>query len=127
MKQLGKTKQLLLHAGAFPALAFFKIWAASNASSGSGSLTVVALLLLAFCAIVIVVAKRWDKPSYFDWTVGIYFALISLSLLIWPDTAGSVLSRYSVTGIYACLFAAAFFPSVYVSVCPSIFGFPTST
>ena len=68
MKQLGKTKRLLLYAGPFPALAFFKIWVSSNAGSGprSGSLTVVALFMLAFCAIVIVVAKRWDKPSYFD-------------------------------------------------------------
>jgi multimeric flavodoxin WrbA/putative sterol carrier protein len=115
MKKLGKTRRLLLYAGPFPALAFFKIWAASNAGSGpgSGSLTVVALLMLAFCAIVIVVAKRWDKPSYFDWTIVIYFALISLSLLVWPDSAGKVLSRYSVTGIYGCLFAAAFFPPVF--------------
>jgi hypothetical protein len=29
--------------------------------------------MLAFCAIVIVVAKRWDKPSYFDWTIGHLF------------------------------------------------------
>ena len=114
MKQLGKTRQLLLYAGPFPALAFFKIWVSSNAGAGprSGSLTIVALLMLAFCAIVIVFAKRWDKPSYFDWTVGIYFALISLSLLIWPYAAGRFLSRYSVTGIYGCLFAAAFFPPV---------------
>ena len=115
MKHLGKTRRLLLYAGPFPALAFFKIWAASNAGSGSGSgsLTVVALFMLAFCAIVIVVAKRWDKPSYFDWTVGTYFALICLSLLVWPDSAGRVLSRYSVTGIYGCLFAAAFFPPLF--------------
>ena len=115
MKQLGKTRLLLLHAGPFPALAFFKIWAASNAGSvtGSGSLTVVALFMLAFCAIVIVVAKRWDKPSYFDWTIGGYFALICLSLLVWPDSAGRVLSRYSVTGIYGCLFTAAFIPPLF--------------
>lgn len=115
MKQLGKIRRLLLYAGPFPALAFFKIWAASNAGSGpgSGSLTVVALFMLVFCAIVIVVAKRWDKPSYFDWTIGGYFALICLSLLVWPDSAGRVLSRDSVTGIYGCLFAAAFFPPLF--------------
>jgi multimeric flavodoxin WrbA/putative sterol carrier protein len=114
MKKLGKTRRILLYAGPFPALAFFKIWAASSAGAGSdsGSLTVVAFFMLVFCAIVIVVAKRWDKPSYFDWTIGGYFALIWLSLLIWPDFAGRVLSRYSVTGIYGCLFAAAFFPPV---------------
>jgi multimeric flavodoxin WrbA/putative sterol carrier protein len=115
MKRLGKTKRLLLYAGPFPALAFFKIWAASNAgaASGSGSLTIVALFMLAFCTIVIVVAKRWDKPSYFDWTVGAYFALICLFLLVWPDSAGRILSRHSVTGIYGCLFAAAFFPPLF--------------
>ncbi len=115
MKQLGKTRRILLYAGPFPALAFFKIWAAYSAGSGSGSgsLSVVAFFMLVFCAIVIVVAKRWDKPSYFDWTIGGYFALIWLSLLVWPDSAGRVLFRYSVTGIYGCLFAAAFFPPVF--------------
>ena len=115
MKHLGKTRRLLLYAGPFPALAFFKIWAASNGGSGPGSrsLTVVALIMLAFCIIVILIAKRWDKPSYFDWTIGGYFALICLSLFVWPDSAGRVLSRYSVTGIYGCLFAAAFFPPVF--------------
>ena len=62
MKQPGRSIQPFLFAGPFPALAFFKIWAAS--SPGAGRLAVVALLMLVFCAIVIFVAYRWDKPSY---------------------------------------------------------------
>jgi multimeric flavodoxin WrbA/putative sterol carrier protein len=108
MKQLSKPRQLLLYAGPFPALAFFKIWASST--PGPGSLAVAALFMLAFCVIMISVAYRWDKPSYFDWTVSAYFALISLSLIAWPEPANRLLSQYSVTGIYVCLFAAAFFP-----------------
>ena len=108
MKPLGKARQVLLYAGPFPALAFFKIWAASNPSSGS--LTIVAFLMLAFCATVIGFAVKWDKPTYFDWTVALYFGVISLSLTAWPDGAGGLLSEYSVTGIYLCLFAASFFP-----------------
>ena len=108
MKQPGKYKQLLLYAGPFPALAFFKIWAASSTSPGS--LGLVAFCMLAFCAIIIFVAYRWDKPSYFDWTIGVYFALISISLTARPDAASRLLSQYSVTGIYVCLFTASFFP-----------------
>ena len=108
MKQPGKYKRLLLYAGPFPALAFFKIWAASSPSPGS--LGLVAFCMLAFCAIIIFIAYRWDKPSYFDWTIGVYFALISISLTVWPGAASTLLSRYSVTGIYACLFIASFFP-----------------
>jgi multimeric flavodoxin WrbA len=108
MKQPHKYKQLLLYAGPFPALAFFKIWAASSPSPGT--LTVVAFCMLAFCAIMIFVAYQWDKPSYFDWTIGVYFALISISLTAWPDAASRLLSQYSVTGIYTCLFIASFLP-----------------
>ncbi|PKN30987.1 MAG: hypothetical protein CVU64_00635 [Deltaproteobacteria bacterium HGW-Deltaproteobacteria-21] len=108
MKPLGKARQVLLYAGPFPALAFFKIWAASGPSSGS--LTIVAFLMLAFCATVIGFALKWDKPTYFDWTVALYFVVISLSLTAWPDAAGRLLTKNSVTGIYLCLFAASFFP-----------------
>ena len=108
MKRPSKPLQLLLYAGPFPALAFFKIWAAS--SPRPGNLAFVAFLMLVFCAVMILVAYRWDKPSYFDWTIGFYFALISLSLIAWPDSARRLLSQYSVTGIYMCLFVAAFFP-----------------
>jgi putative sterol carrier protein len=56
------------------------------------------------------IARRWDKPSYFDWVIAAYFAVVFLALVTWPKTAGSFLSSYSGTGIYACLFTAAFFP-----------------
>jgi multimeric flavodoxin WrbA len=103
-----RIRQLLLYAGPFPALAFFKTWAATGPDPGS--LAVVAWLMFLFCAMVIFVAYRWDKPSYFDWTVAFYFGLVSLSLAAWPQSASGILSRYSVTAIYACLFTAAFFP-----------------
>jgi multimeric flavodoxin WrbA len=108
MKRVSKTKQLLLYAGPFPALAFFKVWASSGPTAAS--LTVVALLMLACCAGVIFLAHRWDKPTYFDWAIAAYFALVSFSLIAWPRSASWLLSRYPVTGIYVCLFAAAFFP-----------------
>lgn len=108
MKQLSKFRQVLLYAGPFPALVFFKIWSSSDPTAGS--LTVVAFLMLACCAITIFVARRWDKPTYFDWSIGAYFALISFFLVAWPKPVSALLSQYSVTGIYLCLFAAAFFP-----------------
>ena len=57
-------------------------------------------------------ARRWDKPTYFDWTVCAYFLVLSLSLALWPKAAGAILTEYAVTGIYVCLFAAAFFPPI---------------
>ena len=108
MKRLSRGKQLLLYAGPFPALAFFKLWASSSRSPGS--LEIVAFCMVAFCALIIFVAYRWDKPSYFDWTIGAYFAVISLFLVVWPDSANRFLAQYSVTGIYVCLFVAAFCP-----------------
>ena len=57
-------------------------------------------------------ARRWDKPTYFDWTVGAYFLVLSLSLALWPKAAGAIFTEYAVTGIYICLFSAAFFPPI---------------
>jgi multimeric flavodoxin WrbA/putative sterol carrier protein len=108
MKKLSKRKQIFLYVAPFPALAFFKIWAAS--SPQPGSLTVIALALLAYCALMIATAYRWDKPSYFDWAVTAYFAVVSASLFLWPEAASALFSAYAVSGIYACLFSAAFFP-----------------
>ncbi len=39
--------------------------------------------------------------------------MLSILLTGWPESAGAFLSRASVTGIYACLFAAAFFPPLF--------------
>ena len=89
-------------------MAFFKIWASFEPASSS--LTLVSLLLLTYCLAVLGIARRWDKPTYFDWVIAAYFAVVLLSLVTWPDSAGPFLARYSVTGIYACLFTAAFFP-----------------
>ena len=66
--------------------------------------------MLLYCGFVIWLAGRWDRPSYFDWTVAVYFAVVSLSLLLMPEAAGEFFKNYSVTGIYVCLFTAAFLP-----------------
>ncbi len=108
MESLSRSRQLFLMIAPFPALAFFKIWASLEPSPTS--LTLVSLLLLIYCLAVLGIARRWDKPTYFDWVIAVYFAVVFSSLLIWPVSAGPFLSRYAVTGIYACLFTAAFFP-----------------
>ena len=105
---MSRPRRLFLTIAPFPALAFFKIWASFEPSAPS--LTLVSLLLLAYCLVVLAIARRWDKPTYFDWVIAAYFAVIFLSLVAWPDSAGFFHSRYSVTGIYACFFTAAFFP-----------------
>ena len=69
--------------------------------------------MLLYSGLVIWLARRWDRPSYFDWTVAVYFAVVSLSLLLMPEAAGEFFKNYSVTGIYACLFTAAFLPPVF--------------
>ena len=99
---------ILLAIAPFPALVFFKFWAAPGRDPGT--LLAVACAMLAYCLLVIGLAYRWDKPSYFDWAVGVYFLFASVSLAIWPGAAGRVFARYSVTGIFLCLFVAAFFP-----------------
>ncbi len=108
MDSLSRPRQLFLYIAPFPALAFFKIWASFEPSAAS--LTWITLLLLAYCLAILVIARQWDKPTYFDWTIAVYFTIVLLSLLIGPNTAGPFLSRYAVTGIYTCLFTAAFFP-----------------
>jgi len=106
-KKASRAKLIFLMIAPFPAMVFFKIWAGGREPA---SLMVVAAALLFYCILIILLAFRWDKPSYFDWSVAGYFLLAFVALMAWPGAAGPILSRYVVTGIYACLFAAAFFP-----------------
>jgi len=69
--------------------------------------------MLLYCGFVIWLAARWDRPSYFDWAVAAYFAAVTLSFLLMPEAAGEFFQNYSVTGIYACLFAASFLPPLF--------------
>lgn len=108
MEKLSKAKQGFLYAAPFPALVVFQVWAASGRASAD--LLMAAFSMLAYCAVTLTIARRWDKPTYFDWAAAAYFAFVSGALLLWPEGAGRLVSRYAVTGIYACLFAAAFFP-----------------
>jgi multimeric flavodoxin WrbA len=108
---LNKARQIFLYIAPFPPLAFFKIWASRE--QNPDALFSVACLMLLYCGLVIWLAGRWDRPSYFDWAVAAYFAAVTLSLLLMPRAAGEFFKNYSVTGIYACLFAAAFLPPLF--------------
>ncbi len=108
--RLSRSRQIFLYIAPFPALAFFKIWAATGREPGS--LLTVACAMLIYCVCVLALARRWDKPTYFDWTVAAYFLVLSISLFLWPKAAGAILTEYAVTGIYICLFSAAFFPPI---------------
>ena len=103
-----KSKTIFLVVAPFLALVFFKFWAAPGRDPGT--LLVVACAMLAYCLLVIGLAYHWDKPSYFDWAVAGSFLFASVSLAVWPGAAGGIFARYSVTGIFLCLFLAAFFP-----------------
>jgi multimeric flavodoxin WrbA/putative sterol carrier protein len=105
---LNRARRIFLYIAPFPPLGFFKIWA--SLGQGTDALLVVSCAMLLYCIVVVWLARRWDRPSYFDWTVAAYFAAVSLTLLLTPNGAGELLKKYSVTGIYACLFTAAFVP-----------------
>jgi multimeric flavodoxin WrbA len=108
VEKLSRAKQLLLYAAPFPPLVFFKIWTAGGPPPEM--LLWGASAMFAYGALILVIASYWDSPSYFDWAVTAYFALISAGLLIWPHVAGPAIIRYGITGIYGVLFSAAFFP-----------------
>ena len=110
-KKLSTARQIFLYVAPFPALAFFKIWASLGVTPSN--LTIGSLVIFSYCCLIIAIAYRWDKPTYFDWVIGGYFALVSTCLLILPDVFGPFLVKYAVTGIYTCLFAAAFFPPLF--------------
>ncbi len=103
-----RAQQIFLYIAPFLALVFFKIWASLGREAGS--LLIAAAAMLMYCSAVVALAKHWDKPTYFDWAVGAYFLVITVFLALWPGAAGAIISQYAVTGIYCCLFAAAFVP-----------------
>lgn len=109
MKKTSRAQQIFLFAAPFLGLAFFKIWVGRGIESPT-SLLAVAAALTVYCVLVLFIASRWDRPTYFDWVIAAYFAVITAFLAFAPEAAARLLSRYSVTGVYLCLFAAAFFP-----------------
>ena len=111
LKKLSTARQIFLYVAPFPALAFFKIWVSLGVTPSN--LTLGSLVIFSYCCLFIAMAYRWDKPTYFDWVIGGYFALVSTCLLLLPDVFGPFLVEYAVTGIYSCLFAAAFFPPLF--------------
>jgi len=110
MKQRIPLRQLFLFIAPFPPLAFFKIWAATGRPGES--LLAASSAMLLYCIAVILLARRWDRPTYFDWTVGAYFGVVTASLVLFQASA-AFFERFAVTGIYACLFASAFFPPLF--------------
>ncbi len=111
MPSLTKAQQTFLYIAPFPALAAFKIWV--GIGQEPGSLLTAVSFMLAHSALVIGLTYRWDKPTYFDWTVAAYFGAAGLLLVFLPEAAGRILTNYAVTGIYAGLFATAFFPPLF--------------
>ncbi|MFZ0928372.1 MAG: SCP2 sterol-binding domain-containing protein [Syntrophobacteraceae bacterium] len=110
MKTPTKYQQIFLYTAPFVPLAFFKIWASTAVNTGN--MLTVACAMLVCCFLVLAIAWRWDKPTYFDWTISAYFLTVVILLFLWPEPAGKVLHRYAVTGIYLCLFSAAFLPAI---------------
>lgn len=110
MESLSKTKRYFLRSAPFPALVFFKVWASPDREPGS--LIFIACIMFIYSLMIIGIAKRWDKPGYFDWVTTGYFGIALISLFFWPDIAGEIFARYAVTGIFVCLFSAAFFPPI---------------
>jgi putative sterol carrier protein len=111
MERPTKAQQIFLYAAPFPALVFFKIWAGMGQEATS--LIIAVFSLLVYCALVIALAYRWDRPTYFDWAVAVYFGVAAVSLVVVPEAASSIFANYGVTGIYASLFSAAFFPPLF--------------
>jgi hypothetical protein len=112
MEKPVKARQIFLNVAAFIPLVLFQVWASSY--HAPGDMLSAALAMLALCILIIVTAYRWDRPGYFDWAITVYFAVVSGSLLLWPEGVTALLRHYSVTGIYICLFTAA--------ACPPLFG-----
>lgn len=110
MKPISRYKRYFLYAAPFPALVFFKIWASPDRDPES--LLFVSGILFAYCLMIIFIARRWHKPGYFEWVTAAYFGFALILLLVWPDSAGKIFARFAVTGIFICLFSAAFFPPV---------------
>ncbi|MGA3116177.1 MAG: SCP2 sterol-binding domain-containing protein [Syntrophobacteraceae bacterium] len=105
-----KYQQVFLYVAPFVPLQIFQIWASITVDTGS--LFTVACAMLVCCLLLLALAWRWDKPTYFDWTISAYFLTVVILLCLWPEPAGKVLHRYAVTGIYLCLFSTAFLPAI---------------
>ena len=108
MAHLTKGRQIFLYLAPFPALVFFKIWASLGRDPHT-LLTGVSAILV-YCVFILALACYWDKPTYFDWAVSGYFLVVFMCLKLWPEATGDALSQFAVTGIYVCLFLAAFVP-----------------
>ena len=110
LKTPTRYQQIFLNAAPFVPQAFFPVWVST--ASDIGSFLPVACAMLVCCLLVLALARRWDRPTYFDWAVSAYFVTVVILLFLWPQTAGKIVQGYAVTGIYLCLFVASFLPPV---------------
>ncbi|MDD5170115.1 MAG: SCP2 sterol-binding domain-containing protein, partial [Syntrophales bacterium] len=108
----------------FPPLILFQVWVRPD--NDLKSLFIMLALMFVFCALVIVIAYRWDKPGYFDWAIAGYFFSGMVMAICWPGNAAKLIHHYAATGIYACLFMAAFFPPL-LGMEPFTFHFAKKT
>ena len=106
--KFSKAKQFFLVAAGFPALIFYLFWMKPYRTQEQ--MLLMAGAMLAYCALIVVLAYRWDKPGYFDWAIACYFLVVIALLLAAPESAVAWICRYGATGVYTCLFGAAFLP-----------------
>lgn len=111
MQEMSRAKKIFFYAAPFPAMAAFKIWASQE--PGPSSLLAASAVMFAYCLMVLLLERHWWRPGYFEWVTTIYFVVIMASLALWPQAAGTIWIRYSVTGIYSCLFTASFIPPLF--------------
>lgn len=111
MKNMGKAKRIVLTAGLIPVLILQQICA--QFSSTPAQLFFWSTLLLFLGVVMLLPTWRLEKPSYLDWALAAYLATIWLSLLFLPVRAFALVRSYPATGVYLCLFAAAFFPPAF--------------
>ena len=76
METLSKAKKIFLYSASFPALIFFQIWVTADRTPED--LLIAASSLLAYCALIILISYRWDRPGYFDWAIAGYFTVMWL-------------------------------------------------
>jgi hypothetical protein len=70
MNKVQKTTERFLLFASFIPLASFKIWASTPRLVAS--LLTVACIMAVVCIGIIILAYRFDKPTYFDWVISTY-------------------------------------------------------
>jgi hypothetical protein len=109
--ELSKTKQIFLIFASLVVLVAYQVWRIPDRPADV--LLAGAIVALTLCTAVIAMARRWDKPAYFDWSIAGYLAVMTLLLFAKPDQAKFFLRNYSEVGIYGSFLIATFFPPLF--------------